>query len=161
MAGHVVGTMSAPPLPSAPGQFPEAGVGATFASSNQRLQKSLRSLVNGVEGTPPWLRLGEVLGLAQTHRNQLGAAQTGLAPCFVFCSATDNELKDILDFFFAHCVKFQVSTCAKWKQIPFRSRWKILRVVFSCARSLLPVCGNVCCKLRFQHLVAAESPLLS
>ena len=47
MAGHVVGTMSAPPLPSAPGQFPEAGVGATFASSNQHLQKSLRSLVNG------------------------------------------------------------------------------------------------------------------
>ena len=78
MAGHVVGTMSAPPLPSALGQFPEAGVGATFASSNLRLQKSLRSLVNGVEGTPPWLQLGEVLGRAQTHRNQLGAAQTGL-----------------------------------------------------------------------------------
>jgi len=26
-----------------------------------------------------WLWLGEVLGLAKTHRNQLGAAQTGLA----------------------------------------------------------------------------------
>jgi len=60
MAGHVVGTMSTPPLSSAPGQFPEAGVGATFASSNQRLQKSLRSLVNGVDGTPPWLSLLEI-----------------------------------------------------------------------------------------------------
>jgi len=37
MAGHVVGTMSAPLMPSTPGQFPEADVSATFANSNQRL----------------------------------------------------------------------------------------------------------------------------
>ena len=69
--------MSAPLLPSAPGQFPEAGVGATVASSNQRLQKILRSLVNGVEGTPPWLRLGKVLGLAQMQSAQSRANGTG------------------------------------------------------------------------------------
>ena len=92
---------------------------------------------------------------ARSRANETGAL-------LHFCSATDNDLKDILDFFFAHCVKFQVSTCAKWKQIPFRSRWgKKKRVVVSCARSLLPVCGNVCCKFRFQHLVVAESSLLS
>jgi len=53
MAGHILETMSSPPLPSAPGQFPETGVGATFTRSNQRLQKSLRSLVNGVGGKAP------------------------------------------------------------------------------------------------------------
>jgi len=101
-----------PPLPSAPDQLPEAGVSATFASSTQRLQKSLRSLANGHEGMLPWLRLGEALTLAQVHRHQFGSAPMGLAPCFVFCSSADNELKDILDFFFTHCVKFQVSIWA-------------------------------------------------
>jgi len=111
MAGHGVGSVLVLPLPSAPGQLPEAGVSATFASSTQRLQKSLRSLANGREGMLPWQRLGEALTLAQVHRHQLGSAPTGLAPCFVSCSAADNELKDILDFFFTYCVKFQVSIC--------------------------------------------------
>jgi len=113
MARHGVGILLVPPLPAAPGQLPEAGVSATFANCSQRLQRSLRSLANGREGMPPWLRLDEALTLAQAHRNQLGSAPTGLAPCFVFCSLAGNEQKEILDFFFAHCVKFQVSVCVK------------------------------------------------
>ena len=63
--------------------------------------------------TRKWLRLGEALRLADTHLLQLGASQTGLVTCFILCSLHDNELKNMLNFFFGHCVKFQVNVCAR------------------------------------------------
>jgi len=68
--------MSTPPLHSAPGQFPETGVGATFATSNQ--ESAVARQWGRRHATVTVVRRSARVG-ADSSQSLLGAAQTGLA----------------------------------------------------------------------------------